>query len=83
MDASGLLSFVYSIYFQIRQIPATNHHFSCEKSLQLCGSRFLKKNDIFFRFEISLPQASKSKKLLPLKKYFKTLKDMIIGTAST
>ena len=25
MDASGLRSFVYSINFQIRQIPATNH----------------------------------------------------------
>ena len=46
MDASGLWSFVYSIKFQIRQIPATNHHFSSEKSLLLCGSRFLKKNII-------------------------------------
>ena len=58
MDASGLWSFVYSINFQIRQIPATNHHFSCEKNLLLSGSIFLKKK-IFFRFEISLPQASK------------------------
>ena len=38
MDASGLWSFVYSINFQIRQIPATNHHFSCEKSLLIFSS---------------------------------------------
>ena len=44
MDESGLRSFVYSISFQEREIPATNHRFSCEKSLVLCGSRFLKKN---------------------------------------
>ena len=43
MDASGLWSFVYSINFQIRQILATNHHFSCVKSLLLCWSRFPKK----------------------------------------
>ena len=43
MDASGLWSFVYSINFQVTQIPATSHHFSCEKSLLLGGSRFLKK----------------------------------------
>ena len=47
MDASGLLSFVYSINFQIRQIPARNHHLSCEESLLLCGSRFLKKASFF------------------------------------
>ena len=32
MDGSELLSLVYSINFQIRQIWATNHQFSCEKS---------------------------------------------------
>ena len=88
MDESGLRSFVYSINFQIREIPATNHRFSCEKSLVLCGSRFLKKKKKkkkhnFYQFEISLPRESKQKLILPLKKYFKTLKDMIIGTAST
>ena len=31
MDASGLWSFVFSINFQIREIPATKLHFSCEK----------------------------------------------------
>ena len=68
MDESGLRSFSYSINFQIREIPATNHRFSCEKSLVLCGSRFLKKkkkkkkkkkNIIFYQFEISLPRAGK------------------------
>ena len=47
VNASGLGSFVSSIKFQVRQIQATNHHFSYEKILRLCGSRFLKKN-IFF-----------------------------------
>ena len=32
------------IHFQIRQIPATNYNFYCEKDLLLCWSRFLKKN---------------------------------------
>ena len=31
MDASGLWSFVFPINFQIREIPATKLHFSCEK----------------------------------------------------
>ena len=43
MDASGLWSFAYSINFQIRQMQARNQHFSGEKGLLLCGSRFLKK----------------------------------------
>ena len=47
MDASVLWSLVYFINLQTRQIPATNHHFSCEKSVLLCGSRFLKKKIIF------------------------------------
>ena len=38
MDASRIWSFLYSINFQIRQIPATNHHFSCEKSLLIFSS---------------------------------------------
>ena len=59
MDESGLLSFVYSIDFQVRQIPATNHHFSCEKSYCYVGQDFWKKKYQFFGFEISLPQASK------------------------
>ena len=60
---------IYSINIQIRQIPATNQHFSCEKSLLLCGSRLLKKNYQFFRFEILLPQPSKLKET-----YFATRK---------
>ena len=48
IDTSGLWSFVYSINFQIRQIPATNHHFSCEYSLLLYGQRFLKEKKSFF-----------------------------------
>ena len=49
MNASWLWlwSFECSINLRIEQIPTTNHHFSCEKSLLLCGSRFLKKNIIF------------------------------------
>ena len=47
MDASGLWSFVHSINFQTRQIPATNIHFSCEKSLVMCWSRFQKKTFFF------------------------------------
>ena len=60
MDASGLWSFVYSINFQIRQIQARNQHFSGEKSLLLCGSRFLKKKDLFL-------QVNRKKFILPLK----------------
>ena len=77
MDASGLWSFVYSINFQIRQIQARNQHFSVEKSLLLFGSRFLRKEKHFFW------QANRKKLILPLEKYFKILKDMIIGTAGT
>ena len=76
MDESGLRSFVYSINFQISQIQARNQHCSGEKSLLLCGSRFLKKK-IFFQ------QGSRKKLVLLLQKSFKTLKDMIIGTAGT
>ena len=62
MDASGLWSFVYSINFQIRQIPATNHHLSCEKILLLCGPRFLKK-DIFSCFRSCYHRQANRKKL--------------------
>ena len=66
--ASGLWSFLYSIHVQIRWIPATYHHFHCEKSILI--------------FETSLPQTSKQKKVATIK-YFKTLRNMIISTAST
>ena len=46
------------------------------------GQDFSKKNNQFFRSEISLPQASKKKLILPLGNSFKTLKDMIIGIAA-
>ena len=63
MEASGLWSFVYFMNFEIRQIQARNQHFSGEKSLLLCGSRFLKKI-LFFC------QANRKKLILPLEKYF-------------
>ena len=60
MDASGLLSFAYSINFQIRQISATNNHFSCKKSLLFLRVKISEKRNItFFWLEISLLQASK------------------------
>ena len=62
---------LYSNNFEIRQIPATNQHFSCEKSLLLCGSRFLKSSHQFLWFEIFLPQASKYKET-----YFATRKTL-------
>ena len=65
MDASGLWSFVYSINFQIREIPVRNHHFSCEKSLLLCLSRFLKKNPVWDL--ITTGKQIEKKLILPLK----------------
>ena len=76
MDASGLWSFAYSINFQIRQMQARNQHFSGEKSLLLCGSRFLKNKKKIWK-------ATRKKRILPLEKYFKTLKNMILGTVGT
>ena len=60
-------------YFQIRQIPATNHYFSCGKNLLLFWLRFLKKK-IFFSGLRSCyhKQANRKKLILPLKKYFET-----------
>ena len=78
--------------YDLLYIPLTSkyHNFQpqviifCKKRLLLCGSRFLKKKTSFFWFEILLFRQAKRKKLiLPPKKYFKPLKDMIIGTAST
>ena len=73
-----------------RQISATSQHFFWQNNLFSIKStvvwvRISEKKYQFFRLEISLPQASKQKKknILPLEKYFKTLKDMIIGTAGT
>ena len=50
-------------------------HFSGEKSLLFCGSRFLKKKKFW--------KATRKKRILPLEKYFKTLKNMILGTVGT
>ena len=58
-DVSGLWSFLYSITFQIRQIPTTNHHFSSEKAYSCVGQDFWKKKKHLFWFAILLPQASK------------------------
>ena len=55
-----------------------NNPFSIK--LTVAWVRFLKKKHQFFPFEISLPQARKKKLILSLEKYFKILKDMIIGT---
>ena len=67
MNASGLWSFVYSINFQIREIPVRNHHFSCEKSLLLCLSRFLKKKKIPVWDLITTGKQIEKKLILPLK----------------
>ena len=40
MDASGLWSFVNSIYFQIRKIQATNQHIFGEKVYFCVGQDF-------------------------------------------
>ena len=83
MDASRLRSFAYSINFQIRQIPATNHHFAREKTLCLVGQDFWKRNIIFSGLRSRYHRQTNRKKLiLALKKYFKTSKDIIIATAS-
>ena len=66
MNASGLWSFVYSINFQIREIPVRNHHFSCEKYLLLCLSRFLKKKIPVWDLITTSKQIEK-KLILPLK----------------
>ena len=82
MHIYGLWSFVYSINFQMRQIPS-----SCKTFLwksQLVGwSRFLKKKPTFF-LVLNLVTTGKQieKNFCLLKKYFKTLKDMIIDTAN-
>ena len=60
---------IYSSNFQIRLIQVRNQHFSGDKSLLLVGQ--WKKNIFSGKF------------ILPLEKYLKTLKDMIIGTAGT
>ena len=63
--------FVYPINFQKMQ------------SLLLRGSRFLKKNINFSCFRSGYNRLANRKKLiLPVEKYFRTLKDMIIGTES-
>ena len=54
-------------------------------SPQLCGSRLLRKKNICFSsFRSRYHRLANRKKLiLPLEKYFKTLKNMIIGTSCT
>ena len=48
MDASGLLSFAYSINFQIRQISAKDNHFSCKKSLLFLRVKISEKKKSLF-----------------------------------
>ena len=88
MDASGLWSFVFSINFQIREIPATKLHFSCEKKpivvlVKISEKKRRKKSNFFSGLRSCCHRQTNRKKLLPLKKYFKTLKDMTTCTAST
>ena len=96
MDASGLWSFVFSINFQIREIPATKLHFSCEKKPIVVlvkisekkkkkkkKKKERKKSNFFSGLRSCCHRQTIRKKLLPLKKYFKTLKDMTTCTAST
>ena len=95
MDASGLWSFVFSINFQIREIPATKLHFSCEKKPIVVlvkisdkkkkkkKKKERKKSNFFSGLRSCCHRQTNRKKLLPLKKYFKTLKDMTTCTAST
>ena len=53
-------------------------------SLFLCGSRFLKKIINISSFKSPYHSlADREKLILPLEKYFKTLKDLIIGTLGT
>ena len=60
--------------------------FILKKAYSCMGQDFRKKQKHFFWFEISLPQADKQKRTSFVTKrilqYFKTLKDMITGTAS-
>ena len=91
MHASGLWS-IHSINFQIRQIPATNQHFSTNnnpfyiKPYCCVGQQveISEKKTFFSSFRSRYHRLTNRKKLiLPLEKYFKTLNDMIIGTAGT
>ena len=53
-------------------------------SVLFCGSRLLKKNINFFGLRFPYHgQANRKQLVLPLEKYSKTLKDMLIGTAGT
>ena len=76
--------FVYSINFQKNANSSHKPIFLLEittlflLSLLLCGSRFLKKKN-FSRYN---RLANREKLILSLEKYFRTLKDMIIGTES-
>ena len=74
-----LWPFVYFTNFQRRQIQARNQHFSGEKKPTVAWVKISEKNKQkhFFR------QANRKKLILPLERYFKTLTDMIICTAST
>ena len=82
-------NFVYSINFQKMQIPATNVYFTENnnpfslKPTDVWVKISEKKNILFFGLRSRYNRLANRKKLiLPLEKYFKTLKDMIIGTES-
>ena len=90
MGACGPWSFAYSINFQMRRNSATNQHFSWEynpfsiKPAVTDGQDFWKKNVSFSGLKSPYHRLVNRKKfILSLEKYFKTLKDMIIGTVGT
>ena len=69
--------------FQIRQIPSSHKTFSLWKKPTVVLVKISKKKKNFW-FEILLARASKQKKTyFATKKNIETLKDMIIGSAST
>ena len=80
-----MIIFIYSLNFHIRHslkpifFPEIATLFLL--NLLLCGSRFLKRiinfSGLIFRYH---RLAIKNKLILPLEKFFKTLKDMITGT---
>ena len=76
--------FIYPIDFQKMQIPATNQYLSWEiTSVVLVKISERKKTSIFFDLKSHQNRLANRKKLIfSLEKYFKTSKEMIIGTNS-
>ena len=81
MHSSRLWLF-YFINSQIRQIPVPNQNFS-SKPYYWVGWDFWKRKHQFFIvwYLVTTGWQKRKKLILPLEKYFKTLNDMITGTA--